>query len=122
MPRHDSTAQRKARLRTKAAARGAQVIFDNFAKILKLCLQTNQQQIADLVLDTRMVWEMCLHAEHEVSSFPLSRTSERMGLPREATAEGLGGRRGEGQQGAGAVGEAEAEKAGDDRRRRRNFL
>lgn len=44
------------------------MIFDNFAKILKLCLANNQQEIADLVLDTRMVWEMCLHAEHEVNS------------------------------------------------------
>ena len=44
----------------------SQVIFDNFAKMLKQCLKSNNQDIADTVLDTRMVWEMCLQAEHEV--------------------------------------------------------
>ena len=43
-----------------------QVIFDNFAKILKTCMKNDQQEIADVVLDTRMVWEMCLMAEFEV--------------------------------------------------------
>lgn len=46
----------------------SQVIFDNFAKMLKMCLKSNNQDIADTVLDTRMVWEMCLHSEHEVST------------------------------------------------------
>ena len=42
------------------------MIFDNFAKILKLCVANGQQEIADLALDTRMVWEMTLHADQEV--------------------------------------------------------
>ena len=49
------------------------MIFDNFAKILKLCVANGQQEIADLVLDTRMVWEMTLHADQEV--FLLQRTA-----------------------------------------------
>ena len=48
-----------------------QVIFDNFAKILKLCVENNQQEIADALLDTRVIWEQCLHADHEVCALLL---------------------------------------------------
>ena len=43
-----------------------QLIFDNFAKILRHCLKGNTQEIPEVVMDTRMVWEMCLEAEFEV--------------------------------------------------------
>ncbi len=49
-----------------------QIIFDNFAKILKQCLKElpGKQEIPDLVNDTRMIWEMCLKAELEVGPSP----------------------------------------------------
>jgi hypothetical protein len=45
-----------------------QVIFDNFAKILRHCLKGTTQDIPEVVNDTRIVWEMCLQAELEVGS------------------------------------------------------
>ena len=45
-----------------------QVIFDNFAKILRSCLKGTAQEIPEVVNDTRIVWEMCLQAELEVGS------------------------------------------------------
>jgi len=45
------------------------VIFDNFAQMLKLCLKNNagggSDGMADVVQDTRLIWELCLHSEHE---------------------------------------------------------
>lgn len=48
------------------------MIFDNFAKMLRSCLKGNTQEIPEIVMDTRMVWEMCLEAEAEVSPSFLS--------------------------------------------------
>ena len=43
-----------------------QVIFDNFAQILKNTIKGNVAAIPNIVEDTRLTWEMGLQAEMEV--------------------------------------------------------